>query len=257
MPVIGRGELHSATGAPSEAPDATLYDVTDVEAWASNFAPSEDLTGWIRETATPMVEGIRERQAVVASVVSVGCNPPSRATLRGDARSVRWSLGEPTTDHEECAAPVVTVALAPISAEDYPRSPLIGDVAPRRPIGPGKVVAFERLEGEVREPGGVELRAPADLEAFLARIGAELAEAPTEALPSIPDCHRRIAVTTGACTETTAELIITADGTLRAAAAEEGVDAIPSALCDAPIPAVAVFDVPAELLPSGPPRFGR
>lgn len=104
--------LVSGTSAGGEVSRraSPLPDEAAVTAYAAQF--SEPFATKLTRAAT-RVE-VPEGNTLVAAVVTVGCDVPPGVDVRRDGDGIEITPQEVAAPHEECFAPVTTVALAPV-----------------------------------------------------------------------------------------------------------------------------------------------
>ena len=148
----------------------------------------------------------------VGGMVSVGCAGPEDAELRvidGDLRFV--PVGFDAGTGEECDRTVTSVALAAVAVGDLPGDVTIGGEPADAPVGPGRIVVFERLERRLRRTAE-ELRDADATVDFLEEHDVEV-DPPGDVAPDV----RRFGYVIDGCGADTAE-IVTGDGEITAVA---------------------------------------
>lgn len=210
-----------------------VVDGTDVRAFRGRFLPDgSDGAEILDALADDLDDGDGEPGTVyVGGLVSVGCAGPDDTEVRlidGDLRFVPVGF-DPGTG-QECDETVTSVALAAVSENDLPDDVTIAGEPADAPVGPGRVVVFERPSGRPSEDAE-ELRSEDATVDFLEDhdVVADLGEVD-------PD-DRRFGFVMSGCAAGGAEIVI-GDGEITVEPRDSG-----EQLCEAEERYVVVVDV--------------
>jgi hypothetical protein len=179
------------------------------------------------------VPAVPDGKALVAGVVSIGCDRPGGAILVNDGSSYRLIATDlPDEPTPECYAPFVTVAVvaAPLAS------------VPAGAVGPGTLVHFSQIDtSQPYRAGAIELT---DGDAGLATILGKGVVPPD--LPEPADGRRRFAFVLTACRAEAAALEV-GDRTISARVDPPEPDPVE---CVVARPFLAVFDVNDSFVPA-------
>ena len=109
-PPSSRVTVVSGTAAGGEVTEAVtvLDDDAAIAAYAGQF--SGPLAGDVRRAAESA--DVAAASVLVAAVVAVGCDVPPHVDVSGAGTDARFVVAKVASPHQECFAPVTTVALA-------------------------------------------------------------------------------------------------------------------------------------------------
>lgn len=218
-----------------------IVDGAGLRAFAGRFfaAGDEEAAATLAEVADDLPGG--DGQVFVGGVVAMGCSVPDDVELRrtGDDLRLEPVREAPEPEPIECVRAITTVAVVAVDRATLPDEPTVDGEPASAPVGPGEVVAFERLGGEAARTA-TEVRSLDELEALLADLdGAPAVEG--LALTEVDPEQRRFLFVLGGCQAVTAELVI-ADDQITAVARQDG-DPGEQVECEALEPYLVVADV--------------
>lgn len=207
----------------------------DIE-WARDLLSSGG-DGRLPDRVIEIIGDIPRGRVVLIGVIDISCTPADEASLvRGQDGHLGMYAPGHVAEPIECFAPVVTVAVLSVDADD----------APPGSTDDAELVAFEFVGHEVPEGASAAELAGSDASDESALASILPADATVPKLPPLSGGDRRFAFVLSTCGYTTAELIVT--GNVITARPERD-DPDVHVDCAQAAYSVAVFDLPSAITP--------